>query len=294
MPDDVQHARVGEIELAYETFGRPDDAPVVLVMGLGGQMLLWPDVFCRALVDHGLFVVRFDNRDVGLSTHLDGVIAPELPDLAARTAQAPYTLEDMAADAAGLVDALGLESAHLVGASLGGMIVQVLAIEHPERVRSLTSIMSTTGDTLVGAPTEEAIGALFSPPATSREEAQDRAVTIRRIIGSPGFAFDEDEYRERVAVAYDRSYDPAGIMRQLAAVVSGPDRTERLRTLDVPALVIHGADDPLVNVSGGRATADAIPGAELVVMDGMGHDFPLDLVPHWADVIAAHVQRAEA
>jgi pimeloyl-ACP methyl ester carboxylesterase len=199
----------------------------------------------------------------------------------------------MARDAAGLLDALNLESAHVVGASMGGMIAQALAIEHPGRVRTLTSIMSTTGDPSVGGPSQEALGVLLAPPARDRAEAIERTVSTYRVIGSPGYEFDEPALRERAGRAFDRAYDPAGVGRQLLAVLASGDRTPRLRELRVPTLVIHGADDPLVAVSGGRATAAAIPGAELLELDGMGHDLPQALWPLITDRVVAVVERDE-
>jgi pimeloyl-ACP methyl ester carboxylesterase len=292
--DGIARARAGDVELAYETFGAPSDPAVVLVMGLGTQMLHWPDDFCAALVGAGLFVVRFDNRDTGLSTHLHDAPAPDLGALmAGDPSSAAYTLSDMARDTAGLLDALGLHGAHLVGASMGGMIAQVMAIEHPDRVMTLTSIMSTTGDRRVGEPTQAAMGALLAPPARTREEALARAVAGYRIIGSPGFTPDEAGVMDRAGRAFDRAHDPQGVGRQLAAVIASPDRTERLRGLRVPALVVHGRDDPLVGVSGGEATAAAIPGAVLVVVDGMGHDLPRAAWPEIIGPIAALVARAE-
>jgi pimeloyl-ACP methyl ester carboxylesterase len=269
----------GRIDVAYERFGDAGAPPVLLIMGLGTQMLGWPDGFCAELAGRGVHVIRFDNRDVGLSTHL--------------TDLAQYTLSDMGADTVGLLDALELESAHLVGASMGGMIAQAVAIEHPRRVRSLTSIMSTTGDRSVGTPSQAAMDALLSPPAATRAEAIDLTVSIVRVIGSPGFELDEVELRRRTGLAYDRAYDPAGVARQFAAIMASGDRTAALGSLSVPALVLHGAADPLVDVSGGRATAAAIPEAEIVVFDGMGHDLPR---PLWSDIarrIAALVERAE-
>jgi pimeloyl-ACP methyl ester carboxylesterase len=232
-------------------------------------MLGWPDDFCTSLAERGLYVIRFDNRDVGLSTHLHDAPAPDpLAAFAGDLSSASYTLSDMAADAAGLLDALELDSAHVVGVSMGGMIAQTIAIEYPERVRSLTSIMSTTGDRSVGQANEAAMGALLRPPATSREEEIERTVAVFRVIGSPGFELDEAWLRQRAGIGYDRAHDPVGPNRQLVAIVASGDRTEKLRSLNVPTLVVHGADDPLVNVSGGRATAEAIPGAWATISRG--------------------------
>ncbi len=290
----MQTTRVGEIELAHESFGSPEDTPLLLVMGLATQMIGWPDDFCRMLAERGLYVVRFDNRDIGLSTHLDSAGAPDvLAVMGGDHSRVAYRLADMAEDTAGLLDALGLDSAHVVGASMGGMIAQTLAIRHPERVRSLTSIMSTTGDPAVGAPAEAALGALLAPPATDRESAVQRAVDTYRVIGSPGFEFDEAGLRERAGLSFDRAYNPAGVARQLAAILASPDRTADLARVAVPTLVVHGEQDALVNVSGGRATAAAIPGAELLVVDGMGHDLPRAVWPQLVDRITALVDRVE-
>ncbi len=290
----MQTTRVGEIELAHESFGSPEDTPLLLVMGLATQMIGWPDDFCRMLAERGLYVVRFDNRDIGLSTHLDSAGAPDvLAVMGGDHSRVAYRLADMAEDTAGLLDALGLDSAHVVGASMGGMIAQTLAIRHPERVRSLTSIMSTTGDPAVGAPAEAALGALLAPPATDRQSAVQRAVDTYRVIGSPGFEFDEAGLRERAGLSFDRAYDPAGVARQLAAILASPDRTADLARVAVPTLVVHGEQDALVDVSGGRATAAAIPGAELLVVDGMGHDLPRAVWPQLVDRITALVDRVE-
>jgi pimeloyl-ACP methyl ester carboxylesterase len=283
------------IDIAFECSGDPQAPPVLLIMGLGAQMLGWPDGFCGALADRGTHVIRFDNRDIGLSTHMTDAPVPDVgAALAGDRSSASYTLSDMAGDTVGLLDALGLRNVHIVGASMGGMIAQTLAIEHPARIRSLTSIMSTTGDPAVGQATRTAMAALLSPPAASREQAIERTLAIVRVIGSPAFELDEPELRRRTGLAYDRSNDPVGVARQLVAIAASGDRTTALHRVSVPTLVLHGADDPLVNVSGGRATAQAIAGAELTVFDGMGHDFPRDL---WAEIarrVGNHVQRADA
>jgi pimeloyl-ACP methyl ester carboxylesterase len=280
----------GGVTLAYETFGARDRPPILLVMGIGAQMVGWHEDFCQALAV-GHYVVRFDNRDVGESQWLEGD-----PDLAAcaagDTSSAPYSLEDMADDAIALLDALGIGPAHVVGASMGGMIAQTLAIRHPERVLSLTSIMSTTGEPGIARPTQAAVEVLLKPPARTREEAMERAVAARRVIGSPGFPRDEQEIRERAGRAYDRGVNPAGFARQLAAIYRSGDRTATLRALDVPALVVHGEADPLVPVGGGRATAAAIPGAELWTVPGLGHDLPRELWPEMIARIGALVDAA--
>jgi pimeloyl-ACP methyl ester carboxylesterase len=291
---EIRRVRCGEVELAYETFGDPGDPPVLLVMGLATQMIGWPDEFCRGLADTGLFVVRFDNRDIGLSTHVDDAGAPDIMAVfGGDHSSVPYGLADLADDTVGLLDALGLDSAHLVGASMGGMIAQLVAVRHPERVRSLTSIMSTTGDPAVGAPAEAALGVLLAPPATDREGAVQRAVDTYRVIGSPGFEFDETSLRERAGLSFDRAYNPAGVARQLAAILTTTDRTADLASVAVPTLVIHGEQDALIDVSGGRATAAAIPGCELLVVDGMGHDLPRELWPQLTERITALIARAE-
>ena len=284
---------MGDIDIAYNTLGKAADPPVVLISGLGAQLIAWDDAFCQELVGRNLFVIRFDNRDVGLSSHLaDG---PQSHPLAAAgvVPAASYTLAQMAADTAGLIDNLGLGSAHVVGISLGGEIAQILAIEHRERVRSLTSIMSTTGHKQVGQPTDAARALFLLPPVITREDAMDRAMLFNRTIGSPAYPTDETKLRDRAVRAFDRAFNPQGVVRQLAAAITTPDRTEDLRRLDLPALVIHGAADPVIAVSGGQATAEAIPGAELVVIDGMGHDLPRPLWPAVAERIAALVSRAQ-
>ncbi|MFD8019460.1 alpha/beta hydrolase [Streptomyces lavendulae] len=284
-----------KIEIAYERFGDPHDPAVLLVMGIALQMLGWPEGFCAELASRGVQVIRFDNRDVGLSSHFPDAPVPDVrAALAGDLSSASYTLSDMAADSVGLLDALDIDGAHVVGLSMGGAIAQTMALEHPDRVRSLTSLMSTTGDLSVGRPKPEALGALAAPVATAREEVVERMVRTVRVLGSPGFPFDEAAVRDRAARSYDRSHDPLGVARQAVASIAAGDRTERLRALTVPTLVIHGADDPMCDVSGGRATADAVPGAEFVTFEGMGHDLPRALWPEIASLITGLVRRAEA
>jgi pimeloyl-ACP methyl ester carboxylesterase len=289
----IQRAGVGDVELAYEIFGGPGDPPILLVMGLATQMIGWPDDFCADLADRGHFVIRFDNRDIGLSTHFHAAGAPDLMRaMAGDHSSVPYALTDLADDTVGLLDVLGLDGVHLVGASMGGMVAQLVAVRHPGRVRSLTSIMSTTGDPSVGTPNEAAMGVLFAPPAADRESAVKRAIDTYRVIGSPGFEFDEPALRDRAGLAFDRAHDPAGVARQLAAILSTHDRTRDLMSISVPSLVVHGAEDALVNISGGRATAAAIPDAELLVVEGMGHDLPRAVWPQIIDRITALAARA--
>ena len=283
------------IDLAYERLGDPAHPPVVLVMGFGMQMLGWPDGFCDALVGHGLQVIRFDNRDVGLSTHLTHAQIPNLgAALSGDSSSVSYRLVDMAADTVGLLDALRLDSAHVVGCSMGGFIAQTMAIESPMRVRTLTSIMSSTGDLSVGQPTPAARALFLRPPIKTRAEVVARAIETARVIGSPGYPTDDTTLAERAGAAYDRNFDLLAAARQGLAVIASGDRTARLRELRVPTLVIHGEDDPLVTVSGGRATAAAIPGAQLEVIPGMGHDLPRGLWPHLTSRIAAFILAAAA
>jgi pimeloyl-ACP methyl ester carboxylesterase len=270
------------ISLAYQTFGDPTARPLLLVMGLATQMLAWHDEFCSRLVDAGFHVIRYDNRDIGLSTHLHAAGMPDLQRMFTEPAAvASYTLEDMADDAVGLLDALGIPAADVVGASMGGMIAQTLAIRHPDRVRSLTSIMSTPSP-WIGPPTQEAAAVLLAPSAGGRDEAIERAVQTYRVIGSPGYPLDEQELRRTAGIAYDRAYDPPGVVRQLAAIHASGDRTEKLHSVRVPTVVLHGEADPLVQLAGGQATAEAVPGARLVTFPGMGHNLPREL---WDDMV---------
>ena len=293
----MPRARANGIELEYETFGRPSDPPLLLVMGLGAQMIFWHDEFCGRLVERGFHVIRFDNRDVGRSTWLDHLGMPDVMAAMAAAAErrpfdAPYRLSDMAADAAGLLDALDIEQAHVVGASMGGMIAQTLAIEHPRRVRTLTSIMSTTGHPDLPPPRPEAMSLLVTPPPSTREGHIERAVQTSRVIGSPAYPSDPDELRALAARAWDRGVNPPGMARQLTAILASGSRREALRSVRAPALVIHGSDDPLVPVEAGRDTAEALPRAELLEIPGMGHDLPRALWGTLVDAIAKHTERA--
>ena len=280
--------RANGIELEYDERGEAGDPPLLLIMGLGAQMTDWPPEFCDLLAARGYRVIRFDNRDSGLSGGGEGV-----PDIRAVMAGGapPYRLADLAADTAGLLDALGIDAAHVVGVSMGGMIAQQLTLDFPDRVRSLCSIMSTTGDRTVGASTPEAAAVLLRPPANNRDEAIAAAMVVSRTIGSPGLAIDEDELLRRASAKVDRAYRPDGTARQYAAILGSPDRTPRLGEIKVPVAVVHGAEDPLITVSGGEATAAAIPGAELTVVPGMGHDLPPVFWPQVIDVIDRNARR---
>ncbi len=294
---DAKASKVGPagIDIAYQRSGPPDGPVVLLIMGLAGQSIHWPDAFCNALACRGLQVIRFDNRDAGLSTHMTDAPPPNLPAaLAGDLSSVSYTLSDMAADTVGLLDALGFEKAHVVGASMGGAIAQTMAIEHAARVRSLTSMMSTTGNLSVGQPSPEVLREMFGGPRpVTREDVIQQMVRAHRAVGSPKYPSDEMEVAARAARAYDRCYDPIGSARQAVATVASGDRTERLRHLHVPALVIHGLADRMCDVSGGRATADAIPDAELALIEGMGHDLPPGLRSRLAAQIADFVWRTE-
>jgi pimeloyl-ACP methyl ester carboxylesterase len=289
----VPVATINGIDLTYETTGDPDGRPLLLIMGLGAQLIDWPEGFRAELGARGFHVIAFDNRDAGLSSSLDELGRPDLRAImAGDPSTAPYRIADLAADAAGLVKELGLDRVHVAGSSLGGMIAQQLTIDHPELVASLCSIMSMPGDLTVGRPTPQAQAVLARPPVGTREEAIAASVAGSKVIGSPGYPVAEEERVRRATAKYDRSYRPLGTLRQYAAILTSPDRTPALGAITAPTLVIHGAADPLIQVDGGRATAAAIPGAELLVVEGMGHDLPQELWPRLADAIAANAGRS--
>jgi pimeloyl-ACP methyl ester carboxylesterase len=286
-------ARSGELELEYDTFGRSGDAPLLLIMGLGTQMIAWPPAFCELLVERGFYVIRFDNRDIGLSTYFDQVPPPSTLDIVLRRLHPAYTLDDMAADAAGLLDHLGIARAHVAGASMGGMIAQLMALNFPGRVLSLTSIMSNVGGRDSTWPRLRAVWRLLLPPARDRDSRIRRQVETARVLAG-GNPIDEQAALVAAAAAVSRSYHPAGRSRQLAAASAAPSRRRRLAELRVPSLVVHGADDPLVPLENGRRTAAAIPGARLLVIERMGHNLPAHAWEPIADAIAAVAGRSES
>ncbi|MFW9784189.1 MAG: alpha/beta fold hydrolase [Candidatus Heimdallarchaeota archaeon] len=289
-------AEVNNLEIEYDTFGNSSDKPLLLVMGLGAQMILWDKEFIKSLTDRGFYVIRFDNRDVGLSTKCEEAGEPNVMQavMAAQrgeTVEAPYSLEDMADDAMGVLDALGIDKAHICGASMGGMIVQIIAFRHPSRVLSLTSIMSTTGNPDLPQPTPEAMQALLSPAPTERNAYIEHSLKIGRLLYGSGFPYDEKRRRELAEEVYDRCFYPIGFGRQLLAIMANGNRKPKLSSIKVPTLVIHGGDDPLVPVQGGRDTHEAIPGSELLIIDGMGHSLPPEIWEQVSDAIAANAAK---
>ncbi len=296
----MPQAQANGITIEYETFGRESDPVVLLIMGFAAQMTVWPESLCRGLAMKGFRVVRFDNRDVGKSAHLADLGVPNLGEAIALASQgkpvsAPYILDDMAADAVGLLDALAIPRAHIVGASMGGMIAQIVAARHGGKAKSLVSIMSTTGNPALPSGKPEAFAAITTPPKSpSREDRIEAGMFSWRTIGSPGFPRSEAELRAFVTQQVDRApYDPAGIARQLVAVMASPPRNALLREVRCPALVVHGADDPLVPLEAGKDTAASIPGSELVVIPGMGHDIAEALVPILLEHLGRFVTQAE-
>jgi pimeloyl-ACP methyl ester carboxylesterase len=285
-------AHVGELELAYETIGDPGGEPLLLVMGLGKQLIHWDRELCELFAERGFRVVRFDNRDAGLSSQIAAPVPNVLALMGGMRVRVPYRLEDMAGDAFGLLDELGIERAHVVGTSMGGMIAQTMAIRRPERVLSLGSMLSTTGDRRLGTPKLRVWSVLMRRAPRERDSFVEYFVRVFGMIGSPAYRADEERTRELAEATYDRGIHPAGTARQLAAILASGSRTAALRRLSVPTVVIHGEADPLVPLRAGIATARAIPGAELVRIPGMGHDMPRELWPTFVDAISRNAERA--
>jgi pimeloyl-ACP methyl ester carboxylesterase len=289
----MPHVTANGIQIEYDTFGDSSSPALLLVMGAGGQMIFWEVEFCELLVKRGHFVIRFDNRDVGLSTKFE---KSGIPDMMAAMKGEPlssaYSLEDMADDAVGLLDALGIEKAHVCGVSMGGMIAQVISYRYPERVLSLTSIMSSTGNPELPQIKPDVLAALFKPVPGEREAYIEHYVNLWRTLWSPGFPFDETRLRTIMAESYDRSYYPQGMVRHSAAVLTHGYRRSSIASIKVPTLVIHGDADPLISVEGGKETAQLIPGAKLLIIDGMGHDMPKEAWQKIIDAISNHTNAA--
>ena len=282
------------IDICYETFGDPDNPAILLVMGLGGPMGWWSDDFCERLSSRGYFVIRYDNRDTGRSTKLrqHQVGKVDLVRAFAGLGKPPYTIGDLAEDAFGVLDHLGVERVHLVGVSMGGMIVQTMAIARPERAMSMTSIMSTTGNRRVGWQHPRIIPTLLSSAGSTRDSYVERSLRTSAILGSPAFPGDEELARARAYETYDRGWTASGVTRHMLAVLAQPDRTKDLAKLDLPVTVIHGLNDPLVHRSGGKAVANAVPGAEHIEIAGLGHDLPVQLYDTYVDAIVRTAERA--
>lgn len=301
MKKDILHGEpataflAGGIELVYDTFGNSSETPLLLIQGLSWQMVMWDEAFCSALAERGYFVIRFDNRDIGQSTHVDHAGMPSIvrlnADLAVgKPAEVPYLLSDMAGDAFGLLDHLGISSAHVVGLSMGGMIGQIMALQSPARVRSLTSISSTTGAPGLPPPTPEALQVLWTPPPADHEGFTASFLATWRILNGTTFPVDEERVLRYAEETFERGVDQAGVVRQIAAIYASGSRREALKSLTVPTLVIHGSADPLIRVECGIDTAKAVPGAKLKIIKGMGHALP---VPVWGEIIAAIAEHAK-
>lgn len=283
------------IQIEYDTFGDGSSPALLLVMGAGGQMILWDAEFCEALAKRGHFVIRFDNRDVGLSTKFEEAGIPDMmAAMRGEPVRPPYSLEDMADDAVGLLDALRIEKAHICGASMGGMIAQVISYRHPERVLSLTSIMSSTGNPELPQIKPDVLAAVFQPVPEEREACIEHMVNMWRTLWSPGFPFDEKRLQKMMAESYDRSYYPQGMVRHSAAVFAHGYRKSSIASIKAPTLVIHGDRDPLMSVEGGKETAQLIPGAKLLIIEGMGHDMPKGAWPKIIDAISNHTMQANS
>ena len=291
--DRTELAKAGRMVIAYERFGDPADPALLLVMGLGMQMLAWDEEFCELLVAEGFHVIRFDNRDVGLSSKIGGKRVNLTAGMLGLTGSAAYTLDDMAADTVALLDDLGIERAHLVGASMGAMISQQVAATHPDRVHTLTSIMAGTGRRSIATlPRPDVLRLLLRAPSSTREAFIDETVEMFGRIGSPGYPGDEERLRERVGRSYDRSFHPEGVARQLMAILASGNRRKALARITAPTLVIHGADDRLVPPAAGRDVAATIPQSRLELIEGMGHDLPPGLWPRFVSLIAEHAASA--
>jgi pimeloyl-ACP methyl ester carboxylesterase len=297
----MPQVRANGIDIEYESFGRDGDPLILLIMGFGAQLIFWPEALCQGLAAKGFRVVRFDNRDVGKSTHLADQPVPDPRALfaevmAGRSPHVPYTLDDMADDAVGLMDALSVRRAHIVGASMGGMIAQLAAIKHPDRTKSLISIMSTTGRRDLPSGNPETLSVLFRPPdSTSRDDLMEASILVQKALSGPGFPLSEPEMRARAERRTDYApFDMDGIARQSAALIAAPPRNALLKELRCPALVLHGADDPVIPAAAAKDTAASIPGAELIIVAGMGHDFPAALVPVYLKHIGDFVAKVEA
>lgn len=297
----MPQARANNIDIAFEEFGTPSDPTILLIMGLGMQLIAWPEEFCRDLAARGFRVIRYDNRDTGFSTKFERRKAPGLVSMFLRSAlrlpiAAPYSLSDMADDAAGLLDAVGVENAHVVGASMGGMIAQNLAVNHPGRVRTLTSIMSTSGNRSLPGADPAVAQHIFRARPSSHDRTAVIAHTMRTIelIGSPAYPVDEDKRREIASMSYDRCFYPQGFARHVAAIFQDGDRRSRLRMIKAPTLVIHGREDPLVPLAGGIDTAEHVDDARLEIIDGMGHNLPIQLWPRIIDLLVGHARQAAA
>ena len=296
----MPNAEANGIQIEYETFGDRSSRPLLLIMGLGGQMIFWDEEVCEKLVEKGHYVIRFDNRDVGLSTKLEEAGIPDVIEalqdsLKGKRVQAPYTLDDMADDSVGLLDALGIEKAHVCGVSMGAMITQAIGIRHPSRILSLIPIYGSTGNPELPRPKPEITEMLLTAPPTEREAYIEHRVKRLRMFAGPGFPFDEEWARKKGGESFDRNFYPEGIARQYVAVLTHGNRKPALASVTAPTLVVHGEDDPLVPVEGGKDTAEAIPGAELLIIEGMGHDLPHGGAwPRIIDAISAHTKKAEA
>jgi pimeloyl-ACP methyl ester carboxylesterase len=290
----VPRASANGIELEYETFGDPDARPLLLIAGLGSQLISWDEAFCSQLASRGFHVIRFDNRDAGLSTHMEEAGPPDFASALSGNPTPAYELDELARDAAGLLAFLGIEAAHIVGVSMGGYIAQLVAINHPDRVLSLTSIMSGPGWPEAVHATPEAAALLMVPPEPAREGRINQAMAARRVLVGPADVFDEGSERTRAGRAFDRMYYPVGTGRQLMAVIASKPRLERLRQVQVPTVVIHGTADPLVPIDNGRLVAAAVPGARLIEIEGMGHDLPKRAWPQVMDAIDEIARQAAA